>query len=302
MTEKEFLDVIDSLRVWRKGNERAPHKPLLILLALARLHNNQDRFLPYSDVSRDLRGLLKAFGPQRTSHNPDQPFLRLEKEIWALADSNGEVAERFRSYGIGKLVAEDIHGCFSDSAFELLSKHRDTACRAALHLLHANFPESYHESILERLNFLGALGEKDPVSSVKQQDLRDPQFRPAVLREYRKQCAICESNVRLEDSLLDLEAAHIMWHAVGGPDSVENGLALCSFHHKAFDRGAIGIEPVCDSYRVIVSSELNGSGPGTKWLLDFQDKEVATPQHEALAPQVEFVEWHLSEVFREPKL
>ena len=40
-----------------------------------------------------------------------------------------------------------------------------------------------------------------------------------------RQCAICESNIRLQDSLLDLQAAHIMWHAYGGPDKVSNGLA-----------------------------------------------------------------------------
>ena len=40
------------------------------------------------------------------------------------------------------------------------------------------------------------------------------------------------------------EAAHIQWHSHGGPDQVANGLALCTFHHGAFDRGAIGLDKV----------------------------------------------------------
>ena len=37
---------------------------------------------------------------------------------------------------------------------------------------------------------------------------------------------------------LGLEAAHIKWFQARGPDVVQNGLALCSLHHKIFDLGA----------------------------------------------------------------
>ena len=302
MTEQEFFDVIDNLRIWRRKNERAPHKPLLILLALAHVHNATDRYLSYSSVSRDLGSLLESFGPKRSSHNPDQPFLRLEEDIWVLTDRYGHPNDTFRSYKVGQLKAQDIQGSFNDRTFDFLSENPDVVCRAAMHILHANFPPSYHEPILERLNFLGALVATDPAPKTIAHSLRDSQFRPSVLREYRKQCAVCESTVRLEDSLLDLEAAHIKWHAAGGPDVVSNGLALCSFHHKAFDRGAIGIESLAGDYRVIVSSEVNGTGPGTRWLLDFKGQEIAKPQHQELAPLADYVDWHLSEVFREPKL
>jgi putative restriction endonuclease len=39
--------------------------------------------------------------------------------------------------------------------------------------------------------------------------------------------------------LIAVDAAHIRWHAHGGPGEVSNGLALCALHHRLFDHGAI---------------------------------------------------------------
>ena len=52
---------------------------------------------------------------------------------------------------------------------------------------------------------------------------------------------------------MGLEAAHIRWFAYGGPDEADNGLALCSFHHHALDRGGITISP---ELRVLVSQHI----------------------------------------------
>ena len=56
---------------------------------------------------------------------------------------------------------------------------------------------------------------------------------------------------------MGLEAAHIRWHQAGGPDIEGNGMALCSLHHKLFDRGAFTLD---SSFRVIVSDDINGVG------------------------------------------
>src|SRR4051812_38724860 len=59
------------IRVWARGDERAPHKPLLLLYALGRLSRNEPRLIPYADVDRDLRSLLVQFGPHRKSQHPE---------------------------------------------------------------------------------------------------------------------------------------------------------------------------------------------------------------------------------------
>lgn len=64
-------------------------------------------------------------------------------------------------------------------------------------------------------------------------------FRERVLEAYRRQCAFCRFR---HEELLD--AAHIIpdTHPHGEP-VVSNGLALCTFHHRAFDRNFIGVSP-----------------------------------------------------------
>ena len=168
MNEKEFLAQIDNLRVWQRNSERAPHKPLLILLALARLHNGQDRYIPFDQVSEVLGGLLRSFGPKRRSHHPEQPFLRLEQGIWKLTDANGNTQEQIQKQSPSKLRANKACGGFSQEAFQLLNNNPTLVCRLAMHLLKSNFPESYHYPILEQLNFLAPLENPDSITVATQ--------------------------------------------------------------------------------------------------------------------------------------
>ena len=108
---------------------------------------------------------------------------------------------------------------------------------------------------------------------------------------------------RLDDDLLGLDAAHIKWHAAGGPDMVPNGLALCKLHHHALDRGAIGLTAVSGrELRLLVSQELSGTSEAFRQLVDARGRPVRKPQEHAQLPGPAFVDWHRREVFRgEPR-
>jgi len=69
--------------------------------------------------------------------------------------------------------------------------------------------------------------------------LHQQSFRARVLTAYRERCAVCRLRHR---ELLD--AAHILpdGHPEGRP-VVQNGLALCTLHHTAFDRYVLGVTP-----------------------------------------------------------
>lgn len=288
--------------MWKRYDVRAPHKPLLLLLALTRLAADGSRFLTYEEAEPVLTGLLVDFGPKRQSHNPQEPFRRLANDgLWILQDSDLVEIDNPLSFTPSAMKKQGISGGFNEATFLLLNNNPSLVRQAIRKILSLNFPESYFKPILDKLDFREALdGNVDDLQASKQTDKkqRDPKFRENVLREYGRQCAICESNIRLQDSLLDLQAAHIMWHAFGGPDEVSNGLALCSFHHLAFDRGAMGLLAVKDDYQVIVSSEINGGGPGRDWLLNFDSKAILKPVHSKSKPASDFVDWHRSEVFK----
>ena len=117
---------------------------------------------------------------------------------------------------------------------------------------------------------------------------------------YERNCAVCGFDLRLEDDLLGLEAAHIRWHSHGGPDHVTNGLALCTFHHGAFDRGAIGLKESTkgSGYRVIVSPLVNGESAARDWLRDYDGKSLRLAQSGAQVPDAAYVAWHAKQVFR----
>ena len=80
-------------------------------------------------------------------------------------------------------------------------------------------------------------------------------FRAAVLEAYLAECCVCGFSLRLVDGLIGVDAAHIRWHAHGGPDEVPNGLALCALHHRLFDHGAITVR---EDLRVRVAPALTG--------------------------------------------
>ncbi|WP_175282703.1 HNH endonuclease, partial [Klebsiella pneumoniae] len=88
---------------------------------------------------------------------------------------------------------------------------------------------------------------------------------------------------------------HIRWKQHHGPCEVPNGLALCAIHHKAFDRGSIGLD---ENMRVNVSDAVNGGGVVQRLFWDFAGKAIALPPVKENYPGEKFVEWHRKEVFR----
>lgn len=81
--------------------------------------------------------------------------------------------------------------------------------------------------------------------------------------------------MRHDDTTVALEAAHIKWKQHGGPCEIPNGLALCAIHHKAFDKGSIGLD---ENMRVLVSDAVNGGGIVERLFWDFDGKTITLPQ------------------------
>ena len=74
--------------------------------------------------------------------------------------------------------------------------------------------------------------------------LRDNDFRKRVLDAYSHQCALCDMQLEL------LDGAHIVPATEpNSTDETSNGLALCTLHHRAYDRALVTFEP---TYSVVV--------------------------------------------------
>ena len=114
---------------------------------------------------------------------------------------------------------------------------------------------------------------------------------------YEYRCAFCGLDVRLRNVSVGLEAAHIKWRQARGPDTEENGLALCATHHKLFDFGALSLT---DLGGMILSREVSGSGEIAERLLEHHGQLARSPQDPAQSPAAEYVAWHRKEVFKNP--
>ena len=125
---------------------------------------------------------------------------------------------------------------------------------------------------------------------------RDPNFRREVLNAYNGKCAICGFDARINDDLFALEAAHIKWKQFNGPCSVNNGLALCSIHHKALDKGAITITP---DMKVKVSKAVNGGGVVEHLIWNFDSAKITLPRQSEQFPVEAYFQWHEDNVFRQ---
>lgn len=53
MTREQIRKLFFSINIWKKGDQRAPHKPLLLLLALGKVQQGT-QWIAYSEVKDKL--------------------------------------------------------------------------------------------------------------------------------------------------------------------------------------------------------------------------------------------------------
>ena len=304
-----FLQQLGQVKFWRTRGQRAPHKPLLVLLALGRVARGEERLARYEqDIEHPLTDLLERFGPPRKAIHPEYPFSRLPNDgLWEIPGRESLPATGQGDLHRSGLIKSAVTGGFPEPIYELLLSDSELVQQAAQVLLYEHFPYSLHDDIRTAAGlpteFLAQESPSPPYGLVvppAPTRPRDRNFRHAVLRAYECRCAVCGFDLRLEDELLGLEAAHIKWHSSGGPSKVPNGLALCSIHHKALDRGALGLAPVARGFKVLISAKVHGESDTTRWFWDCHNAPLRHPHSREFKPKAEFVKWHTREVFRGP--
>ena len=290
MDRELILQKFEDLRQWGSGGERAPHKPLLVLYAIGKLLRGEDRFISYiDDIEENLKNLLKEFGPRRDNHNPQFPFWRLQNdEIWEISD-----ADKIRQTDSGDAYITDLRnynvsGGFNQTIFQELKNDPQLVFEVIHNLLNKHFPPSIHEDILQTVDI------ELPVQTFAAKT-RTSNFRKNILKAYEYKCAICGFDVKLGTSPIALEASHIKWKSHGGPSETANGLALCVMHHKLFDLGAFTLSK---QLQILVSDDAHGTIGFKEWLMDFHKQKITLPQRKLYYPEVEFIGWHVNEVFK----
>jgi putative restriction endonuclease len=89
----------------------------------------------------------------------------------------------------------------------------------------------------------------------------------------------------------------VWWFTHGGPDTLDNGLALCALHHKLLDRGALGLT---GDYRIKVSGHFTARTPAGRMVYELAGRPLR-PRPGTPLPAVEHLAWHDREVFKAGK-
>lgn len=93
-------------------------------------------------------------------------------------------------------------------------------------------------------------GERRVTQLLVNRKVRDAAFRGRVLDAYDRRCAVTGLRMVNGGGKAEAQAAHIWSVADGGPDIVQNGIALSATAHWLFDRHLISLD---EEYRLLVS-------------------------------------------------
>ncbi|MFE3644583.1 phosphorothioated DNA-binding restriction endonuclease [Streptomyces sp. NPDC059169] len=286
----DWLEQTANLRQWSRSGTRAPHKPLLLLYALSRFQQDAEGELRYSVVEEDLQQLLNDYGPPNKT-TPAYPFHHLASDgVWEVRTDRGPGSP---GSGVRELRSAGAAGRLVPELRAALRREPSLLGRMARVLLDLHFPPSLHGELCASVGLELEPTESGQLSAVRRQ--RDPRMRELVLTAYEYQCAFCGYDGRIGAVPVGLEAAHVRWWAFGGPDDVDNGLCLCSLHHKLFDKGVLGIG---DGHRILVSQRFVGRSPAAReHVVALAGRPIIGPQPGVRPVAAAHRSWHIGQVF-----
>ncbi len=311
MRRSDLLSILAGIRQATVAGGRAPHKPLLLLWLFGRYELNGTSRVGYSEAEQPVSALINDFGPPvrragAAARRAAMPFVHLERSLWTLHDAQGApLGPGIRDDSATLHRAEAVGGLHPD--VERLFREDPEALSAAVRLLlDRHFTPTLEPAICDQVG-LGLPGPGEAVAAEppaaefrhSRRRVRGSGFADIVLRAFAYTCAMCGYDGALGRRPVGLEAAHVRWHSQGGPDDLENALALCSLHHALFDFGVLGIT---EDRTVRVSPLYSAGSPAGQAVTALRDAPVALPDRRLSPISYDFLHWHDRQVFKHARI
>jgi putative restriction endonuclease len=136
------------LHVWKRRGLRAPHKPLLMLVALSELRAGRERLMTFPEIDRRLAPLLRKYTSSKSVHT-EYPFWRLQRDgVWEVP--NGESLARRASNSDplrSELLQKGVRGGFTEVMFSKLRLDEEFRSEFVEAMLR-HFPAISHKEVL----------------------------------------------------------------------------------------------------------------------------------------------------------
>lgn len=152
MTPEQFLERLAAVRIDRSHGGRAPHKPLMLLLALGRVGlRPEGRLIPYETADERFKALWEEFGRPETPPHVHYPFgkLRNDDDLWEIPKESKLSRSRREDLLVSEAKRFGITGGFRPDVHDLLCRDPALVLRAAHQILSEYFPPSVHQDILD---------------------------------------------------------------------------------------------------------------------------------------------------------
>lgn len=291
-TRQHFLDLIDGINVWKKAGTRAPHKPLLLLIALARQDDCHSDTFAFRDIETCLSGLIREYGPYRRTINPGYPFWRLQRDqLWEVT-SDGKMPVRTGNTDpkLTALRSHNARGNLPEWIRQILRNEPGLVKEAVDRILHAHFPEQLHERLLRDVGFAdrrpGGTSEADEAKT----------FYQEALVAYNYRCAISGFGLKRDNECFGLSPVLVRWRQAGGEFALRNAIVMSKLFADLFLSGII---TVTTNLTVRVSGNVELSPEAGRMLDAVSGTAIEVPSVQSLRPALSNLRWHNNQVFKD---
>lgn len=135
--------------------------------------------------------------------------------------------------------------------------------------------------------------ERKVVPELVNRKVRDERFRGTVLKAYDKRCAITGWQFVNGGGRAEVQGAHIKPVQFGGPDKIDNGLALSGTVHWMFDRRFLTIG---EDDTILISHKVNNQDD-VRRIINPTGK-LLRPKRREHHPHPAFLNWHREQFLR----
>ena len=140
MSSAAIQQAFDRMRVWQRGDQRAVHKPLLVLLALAKVGAGDTAAMDWNETEPRLKSLLEEFGPAGSESSRNYPFWHLQTDgLWQLEGPPGIINRPpSATPTLGELRTGHVRGGFPPPLRDALSRDPRLVATLARRIAEAN--------------------------------------------------------------------------------------------------------------------------------------------------------------------
>jgi putative restriction endonuclease len=148
-TQLRILHLVSNLKMWRKGEDTAPHKPILILYALTQCRQGSSRMIAYVAVQEALVPLLRAVQRGRAVVEPRYPFWRLQTDgLWEVEADAPLRRRRGNTDPLrSELITKNARGGFPPDVFRVFAGDSEFRRRVMRLVLERYFRDSEQETL-----------------------------------------------------------------------------------------------------------------------------------------------------------